>query len=232
MDQTTQEALTGYVRDLFAPEDEALRGILQASEARGLPQIHVKSHEGQMLQFLIKAVGARRAVEIGTLGGYSGTWIARALPADGKLITLDNNPDHAEVARESFKRAGVADRVEVRLGDAKQSLAALAKDGPYDAVFIDADRPSYTEYLAWGIDHVRPGGLIAAHNALLADRWWACPARTRSTSRRSRRSIRRWPATRACSGRSSRSAMGSPPRSGCELSGVGGAATLIFWLYF
>jgi len=166
MDQTTQEALTGYVRDLFAPEDEALRGILQASEARGLPQIHVKSHEGQMLQFLIKAVGARRAVEIGTLGGYSGTWIARALPADGKLITLDNNPDHAEVARESFKRAGVADRVEVRLGDAKQSLAALAKDGPYDAVFIDADRPSYTEYLAWGIDHVRPGGLIAAHNAL------------------------------------------------------------------
>jgi caffeoyl-CoA O-methyltransferase len=165
MDQATTEALTGYVRDLFAPEDDALRWILEESEARGLPRIHIRADEGQMLQFLVRAVGAKRAVEIGTLAGYSGTWIARGLAEGGKLVTLDNNPDHASLAEESFKRAGVADRVEIRVGDAKKSLAELAKDGPYDALFIDADRPSYSEYLAWGIENVQPGGLIAAHNA-------------------------------------------------------------------
>ena len=168
MDQATQDALTSYVRDLFAPEDDALKWIIQESDNRGLPQIHIRADEGQMLQFMVRAVGARRAVEIGTLGGYSGTCIARALPADGRLFTLDNNPDHASLAEESFKRAGVEDRVTIKLGDAKQSLAALAKDGPYDALFIDADRPSYSKYLEWGIQNIRPGGLIAAHNAFFA----------------------------------------------------------------
>ena len=177
MDQATQEALTGYVRDLFAPEDDALKWILEESDRRGLPPIHIRADEGQMLQFLVRSVGARRVVEIGTLGGYSGTWIARGLPPDGKLFTLDHNPDHVAVAQESFKRAGVSGRVEIRLGDAGQSLAGLAKDAPYDALFIDADRPSYSSYLAWGIDHVRQGGLIAAHNAFFSGSVVGVPGR-------------------------------------------------------
>lgn len=164
MEEATREALNQYVRDLFAPEDDLLASIRSESAERGLPQIHVRPEEGQMLHFLLKVVGARRVIEIGTLAGYSGTWIARALPPDGRLITLDVNPDHASFAGEIFQRAGLADLVEIRLGEASQSLATLAREGPFDAVFIDADKDAYPEYLTWAIENIRIGGLILAHN--------------------------------------------------------------------
>lgn len=165
-DSSLHDKLRAYVTDLFAVEDEVLQDIRATAETSGLPSINIKPDEGRLLQFLVKAVGARRVVEIGTLGGYSGTWIARALPPGGKLITLELDPNRAEVARRNFARAALAERVEVRLGPAGDSLPALAAEGPFDAVFIDADKPAYSAYLEWALDHVRPGGLIAAHNAL------------------------------------------------------------------
>jgi predicted O-methyltransferase YrrM len=157
--------LRTYVTDLFAVEDGALQSARASAAAAGLPAIQVKPDEAKLLQFLIKAVGARRVVEIGTLGGYSGIWIARALPADGQLITLEIEPCHAEVARRNLARADVADRVQIRVGPAQASLKALATEGPFDAVFIDADKPGYPAYLDWALSNVHPGGLIAAHNA-------------------------------------------------------------------
>lgn len=165
LDEITQDALSHYTRDLFAREDEALRAIRARSDAHGLPRIHIRPEEGLMLQFLLTAIGARRVVEIGTLAGYSGTWMARALPAGGRLITLEIDPEHAAVARESFEQAGVADRVEVRVGHALESLKALSDEGPFDAVFIDAAKRDYPAYLDWSVENIRTGGLIMAHNA-------------------------------------------------------------------
>jgi caffeoyl-CoA O-methyltransferase len=157
--------LRAAVTGLFAAEDDALQQARANAEAAGLPSIQLRPDEAKLLQVLIKAVGARRVVEIGTLGGYSGTWIARALPADGRLVTLELDPHHAEVARRNFALAGVADRVEIRVGPAADSLKVLAAAGPFDAVFIDADRPNYPAYFEWALDNVRHGGLVAAHNA-------------------------------------------------------------------
>ena len=165
MDEKSHEKLTNYVRELFAPEDDLLKRIRAESEQAGMPQIHVQSEEGRMIQFLLVAVGAKRVVEIGTLAGYSGTWIARALPPDGKLITVDNNPDHSAFARRMFEQGGVLDRVEIRTGDALQNLATLSKGSPYDAIFIDANKDGYPAYLDWAIENIRMGGLILAHNA-------------------------------------------------------------------
>lgn len=158
--------LEQYVADLFAPEDDALRWIQTHAEQNALPAISIKAHEGRLLQFLLVAIGAKTVVEIGTLAGYSGTWIARALPAEGKLYTLEKSSKHAAVARASFDHAGVANRVEVIEGAALGSLKKLTNRAPFDAVFIDADKGGYPDYFAWAVEHVRPGGLIAAHNAL------------------------------------------------------------------
>lgn len=165
MDQSVRDKLDQYARDLFAPEDDLLRRLQAESQQAGMPAISVSPDEGRMLQFLLKSVGARRVVELGTLAGYSGIWMARALPADGRLITLDNNPDHAAFARRMFDAAGLSDRVEVRLGKALDSLKKLSAEAPIDAMFIDADKDSYPAYLDWAIENVRSGGLIMAHNA-------------------------------------------------------------------
>ena len=165
METDLHDPLRAYVTNLFAVEDSALQTARAHAAAAGLPAIQIKPDEAKLLQFLIKAVGARRVVEIGTLGGYSGIWIARALPADGRLITLEIEPRHAEVARRNFSQAGVADRVQIRVGPAQASLKALAAEGPFDAVFIDADKPGYPTYLDWALSNVHSGGLIAAHNA-------------------------------------------------------------------
>lgn len=165
MDDNLYDSLRSYVTDLFAVEDAVLRHVRANTEAAGLPTIHIKPDEAKLLQFLIKAVGARRVVELGTLGGYSGVWITRALPPDGKLITLEIDPARAELAQRNFAQAGLADRVEIRVGAAQDSLKTLAGEGPFDTVFIDADKPNYPAYLEWALDNVRPGGLIAAHNA-------------------------------------------------------------------
>ena len=159
------DRFASYITAEFARPDAVLEQVLAAIPARGLPQITVKPEEGRFLQFLVRANGARRIVEIGTLGGYSGIWLARALPADGKLITLEREPKHADVAREHFALAGLTGRVDQRLGDAHDLLPALADEGPFDFCFIDADKESYGYYLDWALQNIRPGGLITAHNA-------------------------------------------------------------------
>ncbi len=159
------ERLDQYVTDLFAREDDVLAWIKAETVRHQMPAINLKPFEGRLLQFLIYALGARKVVEIGTLAGYSGVWIARALPPGGKLYTLEKSSKHAEVARASFERAGVADCVELLEGAGQDQLPKLAARGPFDLVFIDADKGSYPNYLAWAIDNLRPGGMVAAHNA-------------------------------------------------------------------
>ena len=154
-----------YITDLFVPTDPVLGQVLDNLPQRGLPEISIKPEEGRFLQFLVRACGARLAVEIGTLGGYSGIWLARGLPPQGKLITLECDELHAQVAREHFALAQLSDRVEVRLGDARLILAELALTGPCDFCFIDADKCDLPAYLDWALANVRPGGIIAAHNA-------------------------------------------------------------------
>lgn len=165
MDADTRAQLDSYVSDLYAQEDDTLRWIQQEASRHELPTISLKPFEGRLMQLLVNLVGAKKIVEIGTLAGYSGVWMARALPADGKLYTLEKSSKHAQVARASFQRASVADKVEVLEGDARESLHKLSAHGPFDLVFIDADKASYPDYLAWAVDNLRPGGVVTAHNA-------------------------------------------------------------------
>ncbi len=160
-----REACQRYVAELFAPEDEALRSLRREMAAAGLPEIYISAEEGRLLQVLLKAVAARQVVELGTLGGYSAIWMARALPEDGRLITVEREPRRAELARRYIARAGLGDRVEVRVGEALQLLEPLKAAGPFDAVFIDADKQNYPRYLEWCGDVVRAGGLVIADNA-------------------------------------------------------------------
>jgi predicted O-methyltransferase YrrM len=154
-----------YINELFAHQDEALEYISADTQEQGLPQISIKPEEGRFLQLMARASGGLRAVEIGTLGGYSGTWIARGLVTGGRLVTLELETERAEIARRHFARAGVADRVEVRVGDAHHLLENLRGEGPFDFVFIDAEKQGYSAYLDWALENVRPGGIILAHNA-------------------------------------------------------------------
>lgn len=162
---TYNDQLSKYISDLFAAHDRPLQVAWEDTPRKGLPAISVKPEEGRFLQVLVRACGATRALEIGTLGGYSGIWIARGLAPGGKLITLEVDPRHAGVAREHFAAAGLADRVEVRVGDAHQLLAGLSQEGPFDFVFIDAEKPGYPAYFDWALEHTRLGAVIAAHNA-------------------------------------------------------------------
>ena len=151
---------------LFAPEDDALRAALQAGRDAGMPTIQISPLQGRLLQVLAAACGARKILEIGALAGYSGIWVARALPADGKLISLEVSEKHAAVARASLERAGVGDRAEVRVGPATETLPALADEAPFDLVFIDADKPGYPAYLDWALKLTRPGSVIVADNCI------------------------------------------------------------------
>jgi caffeoyl-CoA O-methyltransferase len=164
------DALIQYVCDLFAPEDDHLRVLRDESIAQGLPQAHIHPEEGRMLQFLLGLIGAHRVLEIGTLAGYSATWIARGLPDGGHLISLDRDPDRADLTRGLLAEAGLSDRVEVRVGEAPGVLSDLAAEGPFDAIFIDANKDAYPAYLDWALDNIRPGGLIMAHNAFMRGR--------------------------------------------------------------
>jgi caffeoyl-CoA O-methyltransferase len=160
--------IDAYVEGLFVSPDETLEAALRDSRDAGLPEINVSPNEGKLLQLFAELVGARRILEIGTLGGYSAIHLARALPEDGSLISLELEERHAEVARANVERASLADRVEVRVGDARESLAALVEngEGPFDLVFIDADKESYPEYLDWSLRLSRPGSLILADNTV------------------------------------------------------------------
>jgi caffeoyl-CoA O-methyltransferase len=166
LDQSTIDRLNDYFHEMFGHEDDVLKNIRARAAEEGLPQIQIRPEEGLMLQFLLKANDAHRVIELGTLAGYSGVWIGRILPEDGQLITLEIDEDRAEIARESFRQAGLSDRIQVRVGRALSLLEDLSAEGPFDAIFIDAVKTEYPAYLAWAIDNIRVGGLIVAHNAL------------------------------------------------------------------
>ncbi|MBK5218821.1 MAG: O-methyltransferase [Thermoleophilia bacterium] len=168
MDQQTFDAVDQFVVETLAPDDEHLRAAVAAAEAAGLPSIQVSPPQGKLLQLLARLQGARTILEFGTLGGYSTILLARALPAGGRLITLEAKPEFAEVARGSIDRAGLADVVEIRVGPALETLPVLEEEGagPFDLVFIDADKVNTPHYFAWALDHTRPGSLIIADNVV------------------------------------------------------------------
>ena len=157
-----------YVTELLSPPDEALENAVAASAAAGLPPHQVSPSEGKLLYLLASIRGARRILEIGTLGGYSTIWLARALPPDGRLVTLEAEPLHAEVARANLAAAGLAGRVEVRAGPALESLESLAAEGagPFDFVFVDADKRSNPAYLDAVLGLVGPGAILVADNVV------------------------------------------------------------------
>lgn len=161
-------AVDNYITEMLVGADPALEGALQASDAAGLPQISVAPNQGKLLQILAQMQGARTILEIGTLGGYSTIWLARALPADGRLVTLEFDPKHAEVARQNIARAGLAGKVEIRVGPALETLPKLAAEGygPFDFTFIDADKVNNPAYFAWALDHSRPGSVIIVDNTV------------------------------------------------------------------
>ncbi len=166
MDQETFSAVDQFIEETLTPQDEALRGALEAAEAAGLPAIQVSPPQGKLLALLVRLAGARKVLEFGTLGAYSTILMARELPSGGRLITLEANPDYAEVARGSIDRAGLGDVVELRVGPALETLPDLEREGPFDLVFIDADKVNNPTYFAWALDHTRPGALIVADNVV------------------------------------------------------------------
>ncbi|MFN8594710.1 MAG: O-methyltransferase [Anaerolineae bacterium] len=167
-DEKLARQVDHYIERLCAPQDEALTQNLKDAAAAGLPTINVSPNEGKLLYLIAKMAQAKRILEIGTLGGYSTTWLARALPTDGKLITLELDEKHAVVARRNLDRAGVGDRVEIVIGHGVASLAALLNrnEPPFDVIFIDADKPAYVDYLNGALKLARPGTVILADNVI------------------------------------------------------------------
>lgn len=168
MNQALFETIDRYIDDLFVPPDPVLDDALRAAEAAGLPDIQISPGQGKLLYLLAKLCGARRILEVGTLAGYSTIWLGRALPEDGRLITLEFDPAHADVARGNLARAGLDGRTEVLTGPALETLPVLheRREAPFDMVFLDADKANYTAYLGWSLRLLRPGGLILADNVI------------------------------------------------------------------
>jgi predicted O-methyltransferase YrrM len=168
MGEALWSAVDRYFNDRLAAEDDALRAALQSSNAAGLPSIQISATQGKFLMVLARAIGARSALEIGTLGGYSTIWLARGLASDGHLVSCELSPKHAQVARSNLQRAGLADRVEVRVGAAIDTLSQLiaARSAPFDLVFIDADKAGYPDYLRASLQLSHPGTLIVADNVV------------------------------------------------------------------
>lgn len=168
MSMKTWASVDDYIVEALFDADPALDAVLAANRDGGLPAIDVSPAQGKLLSLLARMQGAKKVLEIGTLGGYSTIWMARALPVDGKVVTLELDPHHASVARSNFERAGVSDRVELRVGPALQSLAALGAEnaGPFDFIFIDADKPNNPHYLSWAMRLSRPGTVIVCDNVI------------------------------------------------------------------
>ncbi len=164
------ERILEWVDALHAPHDPALRAAAEAPERFGLPPIHIAPNEGRLLQLLLRAIGARKVVEVGTLAGYSALWMARALPEDGRLWSIESDASHLEVARSVLRDAGMQGRVEVLYGKGRDVLPRLEPLGPFDAVFLDADKGGYPEYGRWAARNVRAGGLLLADNVFLFGR--------------------------------------------------------------
>lgn len=158
-----------YISQLFAREDPLLAALREEADRSGLPPIAISPDEGRLLQVLLSAVNARRVLEVGTLGGYSAIWMARALPDDGRLLSLEIEPQHAEFARRYVERAGLTPQIEIRVGRALDILPSL--DGErFDAVFLDADKEPLPTYFDWAMRLLRPGGLLIADNTLWGGR--------------------------------------------------------------
>jgi caffeoyl-CoA O-methyltransferase len=162
------EEIDGYIEHLFGTSDEVLEATLRDSRRGGLPEINVSPNQGRLLRLLVEIAGTRRILEIGTLGGYSAIHLARGLPEDGELISLELDEHHADIARNNVGRAGLSDIVEVRVGDAHRLLNDLIENGesPFDLVFIDADKEGYPDYLEASLRLVRPGSLILGDNTI------------------------------------------------------------------
>lgn len=174
--------LAAWVAKTYAPEDEVLREIRERCAREGLPDIQIASLDARHLEVLASVAGARRAVEIGTLGGYSGVSLLRGMGIGGVLDTIEIDARHAEVARESFRRAGYTTQARIHLGPALQVLPKLSAQGPFDLCFIDADKESYPEYLNWAADNLRPGGLVLADNVFLFGELADKPTGARATA--------------------------------------------------
>lgn len=168
MSQERWSAVDAYIAQKLVPADPALTAALAANAAAGLPPHDVSPPQGKLLHLLARMSGAKRVLEIGTLGGYSTIWLARALPEDGRVVTLEADPHHAAIARANIERAGLSDRVDLRVGPALDTLPALHASGlgPFDLVFIDADKPNNPHYLDWALKLSRPGTVIVADNVV------------------------------------------------------------------
>jgi predicted O-methyltransferase YrrM len=168
MDDPRWTAVDCYLAGLLGAQDDALASTLDANAQSGLPAIDVSPLLGKLLHLLARATGATQVLEIGTLGGYSAIWLGRALPAGGRLVALEADPRYAAVARANVGRAGLADVVEVRVGRALDTLPLLAEEGrgPFDMIFIDADKRSNAKYLEWALELSRPGTVIVADNVV------------------------------------------------------------------
>jgi caffeoyl-CoA O-methyltransferase len=162
------QQVDSYIESLLVPEDPILAANIANAEAAGLPSINVSPNLGKFMYLITRIAGARRVLEIGTLGGYSTTWLGRALPSDGRLITLEFSAVHAEVARRNLAAAGLDGVVDLRVGDAGAALQAMIDSGepPFDLIFIDADKPAYVKYLDLGMRLSRPGTVILADNVI------------------------------------------------------------------
>ncbi|MFC4854191.1 O-methyltransferase [Actinophytocola glycyrrhizae] len=166
MTQRVWTEVDDYISGLLIGSDPALDDALAASDRAGLPQIAVAPNQGKLLHLLARIHGAGKILEIGTLAGYSTIWLARALPPEGKLITLEYDPLHAEVALANIADAGLADRVEVKVGAALDTLPTIADEAPFDLFFIDADKVNNPKYFRWALDHSRPGSVIVIDNVV------------------------------------------------------------------
>jgi predicted O-methyltransferase YrrM len=168
MSQEQWDAVDAYLADRLIAPDQALDEVLAANKAAGLPAIDVSPLQGKLLHLLARLIGARRILEIGTLGGYSTIWLARALPEEGLVVTMEANPRHAAVARANFARVGLETRIDLRVGPALEALPVLESQGvgPFDLIFIDADKTNNPNYLAWAIRLGRPGSVIVVDNVV------------------------------------------------------------------
>jgi predicted O-methyltransferase YrrM len=168
MTQEQWTSVDAYISGLLVPSDPALDAALASSTAAGLPAINVAPNQGKLLHLLARIHGARSILEVGTLGGYSTIWLARALPPGGKVVTLESDPKHAEVARANLARADLGGMVDVRVGRALDTLPQIAREGlgPFDLFFIDADKANIPNYFKWALDLSRPGSVIIVDNVV------------------------------------------------------------------
>lgn len=168
MNQEVWTAVDDYINSLLVPSDPVLDAALASSTAANLPAIQVSPPQGKMLHMLARLIGARNVLEIGTLGGYSTIWLARALPPAGRVLTLEANPKHTDVARANFARAGLTNVIELRLGKALDLLPDVAAEGrgPFDLIFIDANKSNMPEYFDWSVKLSRRGSVIVADNVI------------------------------------------------------------------